>query len=139
MKILYILMRTDMASMNPGKAIAQGSHATSQFTRQMENTMEMDMAKGGAIPEGPAADYLEWCNQTEDFGTVLTLGVTAKELEETVAYAKELNLPCGIVTDPTYPLRDGDTTHYFPVSTCGWIFGEKETVRHLLGWFELHP
>ena len=32
---LYILMRNDLASMNPGKAIAQGSHATNIFEREL--------------------------------------------------------------------------------------------------------
>ena len=29
--LLYILMRNDMDSMNPGKAMAQASHASNQF------------------------------------------------------------------------------------------------------------
>ena len=29
--VLYILMRTDMNSMNPGKAMAQASHASNAF------------------------------------------------------------------------------------------------------------
>ena len=31
MNVLYILMRTDMDSMNPGKAMAQASHASNTF------------------------------------------------------------------------------------------------------------
>ena len=31
MNVLYILMRTDMDSLNPGKAMAQASHASNAF------------------------------------------------------------------------------------------------------------
>ena len=147
MKILYILMRTDMLSMNPGKAIAQGSHATSQFHRFMENTPEMEAAKNGGVADGVAAEYLEWLGQSADnawtyggeFGTVLTLGCTEAEMREVINYANKYEMVCGIVTDPTYPLRDGATTHFFPVDTCAWVFADKEIARGVLGWLELHP
>ena len=141
MKVLYILMRTDMESLSgcPGKAIAQGAHAAQQFARKMENTDDMAIAKSGEEFEGIAADYLGWCNQADGFGTVLTLGCTEAEMREVIKYAKQFELPCGIVNDPTYPLRDGDTTHFFPVSTCAWVFGDKDTTRDAIGWLELHP
>ena len=34
--VLYILMRTDMDSMNPGKAMAQASHASNQFVAEYQ-------------------------------------------------------------------------------------------------------
>ena len=34
--VLYILMRTDMDSMNPGKAMAQASHASNAFVSNAE-------------------------------------------------------------------------------------------------------
>jgi len=34
--ILYILLRNDMASMNPGKAAAQACHAANMFTWEMD-------------------------------------------------------------------------------------------------------
>ena len=34
--ILYILMRTDMTSLNAGKAMAQASHATNAFIQESE-------------------------------------------------------------------------------------------------------
>lgn len=139
MKVLFILMRTDMVSMNPGKAVAQGSHATSQFHRLMENTLDMEAAKNGGVPQGKAADYLEWINQAGTFGTVLTLGVTKAELDEVLIYTEQFGADYGLVVDPTYPLRDGDTTHFFPVATCAWVFGEKDDLAHVLGWLELHP
>lgn len=140
MKVLYILMRTDMASMNPGKAMAQASHATSCFHRLMENTTEMVMAKNGGHPKGIAADYMEWLAEAAyNFGTVLTLAVTEAEMREVIMYADQFEMPNGVVTDPTYPLRDGAVTHYLAVDTCAWIFAEKEDAQNVLGWLQLHP
>lgn len=141
MKILYILVRTDMDSLFgcPGKGIAQGAHAAQLFARSMENSGDMEAAKNGGMPQGEAADYLEWCDQADGFGTVLTLGCTEAEMREVIKYAEQFDMHCGLVTDPTYPLRDGDTTHFFPVDTCAWVFGDKEELRDALGWLELHP
>ena len=40
--VLYILMRTDMDSMNPGKAMAQASHAGSTFVHNAEPGYNVD-------------------------------------------------------------------------------------------------
>lgn len=132
MKVLYILVRSDMASMNPGKAIAQGSHATSRFHRRMEaDTVGTDMAA-----------YVEWCSESSsrDFGTVLTLAVSScEDLVNIIDYAKQFGLVAGLVHDDTYPLRDGNMTHYIPVDTAGYIFGEKDDCWPFVGGFELYP
>ena len=41
---------------------------------------------------------------------------------------------------PQTLLQDGDTTHFIPVDTCGYIFGDKddEIYSPILGNFELH-
>ncbi len=116
---LYILMRTDMASMNPGKACAQAAHAANKFTRNP------DLIKGAM---GQA--YIEWSESAgphiegrfQGFGTTITLSVNENALFETINIAKENGLPSGLVFDPTYPLRDGDFTHLISIVTCGYIF-----------------
>lgn len=133
MKILYILVRNDMESMNPGKAIAQGSHATSRFHRRME----VDAAGTEQF-----AAYNEWCAESSsgDFGTVLTLAVSSGEqLVNAVTFAKQFGLVAGVAHDDTYPLRDGEMTHYIPVDTAGYIFGEKDDCWPVVGGFELYP
>ena len=40
--VLYILMRTDLNSMNPGKAMAQASHAGSAFANNAEPGYKVD-------------------------------------------------------------------------------------------------
>jgi peptidyl-tRNA hydrolase len=119
---LYILMRTDMASMNPGKACAQAAHAANKFAHTMKThkcTKEHELA------------YYEWCESSgtrldepsfQAFGTTITLSCDETLLHQIVGVAKENGLPSGIVFDPTYPLRDGDYTHYIPLDTCGYVF-----------------
>jgi peptidyl-tRNA hydrolase len=132
MKILYILVRTDMDSMRncPGKGMAQASHATSKFHNAMDN------------PSGSASwspEYVEWRNQAGGFGTVLTLGCTEAQMFQAINNAQRAGVPCGIVNDPTYPLRDGATTHFFPVNTCAWVFVDKFESGMIVGNLELHP
>ena len=132
--VLYILMRTDLASMNPGKAMAQASHAGSTFVHNAEPGYNVDEELFNA-----------WQRETpQGFGTVLVLGVTEVQMRTAVAVAESFGVdkfPCEIIHDPTYPLQDGDTTHFIPVDTCGYIFGDKEniTLQAILQNFELHP
>ena len=131
--VLYILMRTDLDSMNPGKAMAQASHAGSTFVHNAEPGYNVDEELFNA-----------WQKETQQgFGTVLVLGVTEVQMRTAIAVAESFGVdkfPCEIIHDPTYPLQDGDTTHFIPVDTCGYIFGDKEniTLQAILQNFELH-
>ena len=121
--VLYILMRTDLDSMNPGKAMAQASHASNQFV--------------ATLPKDAHDIYNEWL-QCNGFGTVLVLGVTEVQMRTSVAVANALDLVSDVVHDPTYPLRDGDSTHLIPLDTCAFVFGNKEDCTPVVGNFELH-
>ena len=131
--VLYILMRTDLDSMNPGKAMAQASHAGSTFVHNAEPGYNVDEELFNA-----------WQKETpQGFGTVLVLGVTEVQMRTAVAVAESFGVdkfPCEIIHDPTYPLQDGDTTHFIPVDTCGYIFGDKDDplLEAIIGKFELH-
>lgn len=130
--ILYILMRNDLDSLNPGKAVAQGSHATSIFTRAIENMV--------GDKNLPLVDMYKTWLENRDFGTVLTLGVDERQLRGVVELARQLgDTLAGDVLDPTYPLRDGKTTHFIPLTTCGFVFGEKAKLGALLAQFDLLP
>ena len=132
--VLYILMRTDMDSMNPGKAMAQASHASNAFVSNAEPGYNVDEELFNA-----------WQQSTpQKFGTVLVLGVTEVQMRTAVEVAESFGVdkfPCDIIHDPTYPLQDGDTTHFIPVDTCGYIFGDKDdtVLQSIVGNFELHP
>ena len=132
--VLYILMRTDMDSMNPGKAMAQASHASNAFVSNAEPGYNVDEELFNAWQE----------STTQGFGTVLVLGVNEAQMRTAVEVAESFGVdkfPCDVIHDPTYPLQDGDTTHFIPVDTCGYIFGDKEDplLEAIIGKFELHP
>ena len=131
--VLYILMRTDMDSMNPGKAMAQASHASNAFVSNAEPGYNVDGELFNAWQE----------STTQGFGTVLVLGVNEAQMRTAVEVAESFGVdkfPCDIIHDPTYPLQDGDTTHFIPVDTCGYIFGDKDdpVLQSIIGNFELH-
>lgn len=112
---LYILMRQDMASMNAGKAVAQGAHAANQMVYEMD-------------PGNP--DHNEWLTTWQretgkGFGTTITLDVPGRKLHTVVEWAKLLKLHAGVTHDPTYPLKDGESFHLIPLDTCAYVFGPK--------------
>lgn len=142
-------MRTDLPSMNAGKAMAQASHASNAFIHQY--------GKGGA------SGVDDWQKETtQGFGTVMVLAVNGTELEEAIRAAEQYGLACGKVIDPTYPYRTNiELASLIPTSidtlprmstssevamwrketTCAYIFGPKEEsgLREIVGGFRLHP
>ena len=128
--VLYILMRTDLDSMNPGKAMAQASHASNAFAHNAEPGYNVDEELFNAWQQ----------STTQGFGTVLVLGVTESQMRGAVTVADQCGFMSDVVHDPTYPLRDGDTVHFIPLDTCAYVFGDKddEILQSLLGNFELH-
>lgn len=113
---LYILMRTDLASMNPGKAVAQGAHAANQCVQEIETSGDVVAIR----------TLREWQAQTgHGFGTTVTLGVNNTEMQAAVIIAQALKIHAGVTHDPTYPLVDGETVHLIPLDTCAFVFGPK--------------
>ena len=131
--VLYILMRNDMDSMNPGKAMAQASHASNAFVHDRKL-----MREGKRELEEL---YLTWATEThQGFGTVLVLACDQIQMKQAVTVAKMAGLESGIVHDPTYPLQDGETCHFIPLDTCAYVFGDKEdpVLGAIVQNFELH-
>jgi len=126
--VLYILMRNDMASLNPGKAVAQGSHAANQMVYDLHNTENKE--------------FLELLNEWQSsigFGTCIVLGVTETQMRKVIGMAKAAELHAAITHDPTYPLIDGQTLHLIPVDTCAYIFCRKSQAVGILNGLELMP
>jgi peptidyl-tRNA hydrolase len=119
---LYILMRTDLASMNPGKAVAQGAHAANQFQTRAQSKTPATITR---------LLYEDWAGSADGFGTTITLGVNEKQMRSAVDYANRCGFMSGVVHDPTYPLVDGECLHLLPLDTCGWVFGEKTDLQWL--------
>ncbi|WNL50631.1 peptidyl tRNA hydrolase [Ruegeria phage RpAliso] len=127
---LYILMRTDMASMNAGKGMAQAAHAANQFLRDAADADDISV------------DTLPWEEQARGFGTTITLAVpTERAMKEAVDAARAEGFIAGVVHDSTYPLRDGKVTHLIPVDTCAYVFTpcRAEHPVEALAGMSLHP
>jgi len=134
--ILYILMRNDMDSLNPGKGMAQSSHATNCFSKKIESLRGFNESSLSDI------QFKSWSETTDSgFGTVIVLEVNETELKSAIDNANQLNVIADYVLDPTYPVRDGKVTHLIPIITCGYVFGNKEdsAVKSIVGKFRLHP
>ncbi len=132
--VLYILMRTDLASMNAGKGMAQASHASNAFVRHVEDSRIKKTKETIGL-------FNKWSNSTlQGFGTVLVLGVNEIQMRTAVDVAKSLDFVAGVVHDPTYPLVDGDFVHFLPLDTCAYIFGDKNDpmLGATVGCFPLH-
>lgn len=124
---LYIIVRTDMASMNPGRVAAQTSHAANYFVKVAKELVECLEEQDDQFIK----NFSEWENETDQgFGTVIVLDGGTKEnilqkLEEI-----DRQYLTGIVIDPEYPIQDGDYVHIIPnVMTCAFAFQyDKEDV-----------
>lgn len=127
---LYVLMRTDLASMNAGKAVAQGAHAANACVAAARRSPDpvLRAMLGG------------WERQTtQDFGVTITLGVNEAQMRAAVMVAGALGLHAGICHDPTYPLIDGEVCHLIPLDTCGYILARKADSAPVVGNFTLMP
>lgn len=131
---LYILMRNDLASMNAGKAVAQGTHAANQMVGELwKQSAQQLFYHPGTI----YAALEVWQKEANYFGTCIVLSVNEKQMRSSVDKAKSDDNPshAGICHDPTYPLKDGETFHHIPVDTCAYIFDyPARAKRHLVGY-----
>jgi hypothetical protein len=128
---LYILMRTDLASLNPGKAMAQSNHAYGALKKRVRSHIVLQ------------PKFIEWMGTTEqEFGTTLVLGAKEGEiklvLDRASRYFGKTTLS-GWVYDPTYPVCDGEITHLVPLNTCAFLFASREDSIDLVGHLDLHP
>lgn len=117
--VLYILMRSDLDSLNPGKAVAQGSHAANKCVYEINKSGD----------EKQIEILRNWEAEADGFGTCIVLSAKIQNISYLVNKAKEFDIVSGICHDPSYPLKDGETLHLIPLDTCGYIFGMKEHIR----------
>ena len=118
---LYLFIRNDIYSMNAGKAVAQGSHATNDFE------IKVRMAADQSVEWHKTLNT--WRNG-ECAGRALVFGATGAQFENLKILCEiyesnssnQKNILWGSYTDPTYPLRDGQLTHTIPFNSAMWIF-----------------
>lgn len=154
--VVYVLLRTDLPSMNPGKAAAQVHHAGVQMVSKYgKRQMVQDYYKDG-IAQG--AVY---------FNTTLVLGATIEDIimrGQAAGAAGEDVVVFNTVTDPSYPffvenmeianlipqgddvkvikvMDDGRVLMVRPEVTCAWFLGDRNDVRFrcLFDGLNLHP
>ena len=114
--VLYILMRTDMESLTPGKACAQAAHAANQMALDM-----VDSAEGYS--------WLEKWRGIGAYGTTVILrGGGYESVTSFQDLAKKNGVFSGSVIDRSYPIKDGTFVHHVPVLTCIYILGQKDNV-----------
>lgn len=152
-------MRTDLPSMNSGKAMAQASHASNAFVHDVTKTFTKHNKLQGPLQRAVE----EWQSETtQGFGTVIVLSVNKKQLTdvfETPSLSE--SMLSNVITDPTYPYivnneiaalidpklhtvdpipkNDGTTVLHRKETTCGYIFGTKEDCKPVIGHLSLHP
>lgn len=131
---LYILMRNDMISLNPGKAMAQAAHASNQFVYENSEWLLDNTA------------FEEWSSQANGFGNTIVLGATEKQIYDVLSNFDRLyettTAIAAAVLDPSYPISDGQVCHTLPVVTCAYVFLDKNIHQFeysLLSKLNLHP
>ena len=137
---MYVLVRTDLASLNTGKLGAQTHHAASAAANQY-NVVNKRVAN--APNQGMPSwliHYPNWTEQTaQGFGTVITLAVPdEEELCHAVDIAIKFGYMANTVLDDTYPVADGKVTHLLPLITCGYVLSPDGS-PWFLSQFPLHP
>lgn len=137
--VLYILMRNDLNSMNPGKGMAQASHASNAFWKEVNERLFADTIAPEDVENARLANIWQM-DTNQGFGTVLVLSVNEAQMDAAVRVAKVCGYVAGVVHDPTYPVPDGAVVHYLPMNTCAYVFGNKNDfmLQHIVGKFPLH-
>jgi len=143
--VLYIMLRNDLSSMNSGKAIAQGSHASNAFVQHFHGFAQEynSKSKNSHLETETMQSFNDWENSTgQGFGTVLVLEASMSSIYSVVNSFKGLQYIAGVIHDPTYPIVDGDIVHHIPLDTCAYVFvPNKETdqlASSILKQFPLH-
>lgn len=86
MSRLYILIRNDIPSLNPGKAVAQASHAVSQFMTKFPKESK------------------KWCAEADGFGTTIVMEGTLEDIQNFMSHTiYHKGYCCGDIKDPSYP------------------------------------
>ena len=142
---LYILMRNDLQSMSPGRAMAQASHASNAFV----------------IKFSYGINVKDWQRQTnQGFGTVIVLSSDLLTIKKLFTGPLRRHIIKDYVIDPEYGVttsgelfelipknkyiswvsnNDNSVTFFRKVVTCAYVFGNKEELTPSLGGLPLHP
>ena len=123
---LYIIMREDIADMNPGKAMAQAAHAQAEFDEHCDGEF--------ALNDSFAHEYTQWRDGLA-FGTTIVLRAELHKLKEITSVISH----SGLVFDPTYPYRNWYGKLFTAEEiTCAWACAYSELDIEFMQQFALH-
>lgn len=153
---VYVLVRNDLPSMNPGKAMAQVHHAGVQMIIKHHDHPLVQEYVALGIEQG-----------ADNFNTTLALAANLSDIQLNMREAATLDphtVVAGVVTDPSYPffveneeiaqlipetdsvkrirvLDDGRVLMVRPEITCAWFLGDRNNseFRIMFGSLSLHP
>lgn len=151
---VYILARTDLPSMNPGKAMSQVHHAGVQM-----------MTLFYYYPNPIVREYLDQglAKGADGFNTTIVLGASLNQIYVAGDKAFDLGYIFKHVTDPSYPfVVDAEIAKLIPETngtkivkvldngkvlmvreelTCSWFIGDRNDAifRSLFDGLDLHP
>ena len=166
--ILYLLMRTDIPSMNPGKLGAQTSHVTNAFENKIQDLIKTNPRENEYVIEG----YKKWKSSTsQGFGTAICLGIDdwlnlIITIKDNIQRDKTIISISDVIVDPSYPcqvprevalylnlkidklyekgcsfvMTDSPIATFLrPEKVGGYVFGDKEELSTHLKDFPLYP
>lgn len=129
---LYILARSDIYQMNPGKLAAQAAHAATKFVRTVFKRNNPNLM----------TQYEYW-DGGRGFGTKITLSATEADILEAVKVLDAMGLQTGTVVDPTYPFSNYFGEFFTAKElTCAYVFAPTDVPQEALDYlrkFSLHP
>jgi hypothetical protein len=163
--ILYILMRNDLSSLNPGKACAQAAHVGNQMGCVFEREAHKDIIVSGALPL-----YRQWVKEGDWFGTTIVLSANIDQINKIMDNLfssdkagsfihNDHSIYFDRIVDETYPFsfnRElltviddklvknqeiiGDIVYATRCeATCFYVFGDKSEIQPYLTELELMP
>jgi peptidyl-tRNA hydrolase len=154
--VCYVLVRTDLPSLNPGKAMSQVHHAGVQMcAKHSLHTLVESYIQQGTVQ---GADH---------FNTTIVLGATLAQvksvMDQAAGYQKS-EVVFDVVVDPSYPffveneeianlipqteqvkiikvMPDYRVLMVRPEVTCAWFLGDRNDLRFrvLFDGLDLHP
>ena len=141
--VMYLLMRTDLNSLNSGKAMAQAAHAGNALETAFEAEMQIASVEPTQASKDLSDAFYNWKAQTpQGFGTTIVLGASMAQIRTDVECLGRAGLLTEIIHDPTYPLVDGSVTHLVPLDTCAYVFApnkDEPYLKMVLSKYSLHP
>lgn len=153
---VYVLVRNDLPSLNPGKLGAQIHHAGVQMVSKYQGN-------------GLVQDYVNWgiSQGAQYFNTTIVLAANLGQIRDVNQKCAHLDKDCVIsdqVIDPSYPffvenaeiaglipqddvtrivhhMPDGRVCMVRPELTCAWYLGDRNNAefRELFTGLSLHP